>query len=162
MIQVLTLTYLLHHLWFQPSVFLPVAGLMQPRSILIFLFLHPPVISAKSLAAGFGFSFSRVVCNLAEIIEEILAEIRKSQLQSAGFDSLKIWAGPGKGEKGVKQCLSDKIEQRASKQAKEIFKYWEVLIHCMKLWRPHSPRQRQHNSMDIDGPKALLIHKRHL
>lgn len=62
---------------------------MQPRSSLIFLFLHPPVISTKSLAADCGFPFSQVVCNLAEIIEEVLAEIQESKLQSAGFDSLK-------------------------------------------------------------------------
>lgn len=79
-----------------------VASIMQPRSSLIFLFLHPPVISTKSLAADFGFPFSRVVCNLAEIIEEILAEIQESKLQSAGFDSLKTWAGTGKGKKGVR------------------------------------------------------------
>lgn len=69
------------------------------------------MISAKSLAPDFGFAFSRVVCNLTEIIEEILAAIKKSQLQSAGFYSLKTQAGPGKREKGVRQCLSDKTEQ---------------------------------------------------
>jgi len=62
---------------------------MQPTSSLIFIFLHPSVISAKSLAANFGFPFGQVVCNLAEIVEEILPEIQKSQLHSADFDSLK-------------------------------------------------------------------------
>lgn len=43
---------------------------------MIFVFLHPSEISAKSLAADFGFPFSWTVCDLTEIIEEVLAEIQ--------------------------------------------------------------------------------------
>lgn len=85
---------------------------MQPRSILIFYFLHSPVISTKSQAAGFGFPFSQVVCNLAEIIEEILAEIQKSKLQSAGLDSLKTRAGTGKGKKESDSIFQIKLTNK--------------------------------------------------
>lgn len=89
------------------------ASTMQPRSSLIFVFLHPPVTSATSPAADFEFPFSWIVYDVAEIVEEVLAETQKSQQQPAGFDSLKTWTVSGKrNRKGVKHCLSNKIEQR--------------------------------------------------
>lgn len=110
---------------------------MQPSSILIFLFLYSPEISTKSQAADFGFPFSQVVCNLAEIREEILAEIQKSKLLSAGLDSLKTWAGTGKRKKESDSILQIKQKNKGIPKRQRIslnirkclFSWWSCRGH---------------------------------
>lgn len=100
MIPVLGLTYLLRHLWFQPSVCISFSSQHYAAKIYLDFFLSSPSCDLKKVTdSRLWFPFSRVVGNLAEIIEEILAEIQKSKPQSAGFDSLKTWAGTAKGNK---------------------------------------------------------------
>jgi len=64
------------------------ASIVQLGCRLIFVSRYSPVISAKALTADFGF-LSRQLSATLQKSEEILAEIQKSELLSAVFDSLK-------------------------------------------------------------------------